>query len=109
MNASLSARMQECIAACQTCLIDCKHCLAQMAGHKSMNDCPYCCVQCIEVLTASIGLMAVGSKFSAEQCALCARVCEYCAEQCEQHDHEHCRQCAASCRQCAELCRVMAN
>ena len=60
MKAQLSADYVACIAACQTCLIDCQVCLAEMAGRKSMNDCPHCCVQCIEVLRASIGLMATG-------------------------------------------------
>jgi hypothetical protein len=79
-----------------------------MAGKEFMNECPYCCVQCIEVLQASIGLMAADSQFSKEQCALCAKVCDYCAELCEAHDHAHCKQCAASCRKCAEHCRKMA-
>ena len=108
MSAMLKSSYAECIEVCQQCLIDCKVCLAEMAGKKSMNDCPYCCVQCIEVLQASIGLMAVGSKFAAEHCALCAKICEYCAEQCAAHDHEHCKRCAESCRKCAEMCRSMA-
>ena len=108
MSALLNSSYVKCIEACQECLIDCKVCLAKMAGKKSMNDCPYCCVQCIEVLQASIGLMAVDSQFAAEHCALCARVCDYCAEQCAAHDHEHCQRCAESCRKCAETCRGMA-
>ena len=108
MSKLLNSSYVECFEACQQCLIDCKVCLAKMAGKESMNDCPYCCVQCIEVLQASIGLMAVNSKFAAEHCALCAKVCDYCAEMCEAHDHEHCKRCAESCRKCAEMCRSMA-
>ena len=67
MNALVNSSHAACLEACQACLIDCQVCLAEMAGKKSINDCPYCCVQCIEVLRASIGLMASGSKFSAEQ------------------------------------------
>ena len=108
MNALVNPSYVACLEACQECLIDCKVCLAKMAGQKSMNDCPYCCVQCIEVLQASIGLMAVDSKFAKEHCALCAKVCDYCAELCDAHDHEHCKKCAESCRKCAEACRAMA-
>lgn len=108
MTAHVNPAYLDCLEACQRCLIDCQVCLAKMAGRESMNDCPYCCVQCIEVLRASIGLMAAGSQFSAAQCRLCAEVCMYCAEQCEAHDHDHCQRCAESCRKCAELCGQMA-
>ena len=108
MSAPLNVNYLDCLEACQRCLIDCKVCLTKMAGMESMNDCPWCCVQCIEVLQASIGLMAAESKFAAEHCALCAKVCEYCAEQCAAHDHDHCQRCAESCRECAAECRKMA-
>jgi hypothetical protein len=108
MSASIETKYQSCLEACQECLIDCKVCLAKMAGMKSDNDCPYCCIQCIEVLEATIGLMAAGSKFSKEQGELCAKVCDYCAEECAAHDHDHCQRCAESCRKCAEECRKMA-
>ena len=107
MSTPVELSYAEYIKTCQQCLIDCKVCLAKMAGKKSMNECPYCCVQCIQVLQASIGLMAVDSQFAPEQCALCAKICDYCAEICGAHDHEHCQRCAESCRKCAEMCRRM--
>jgi len=109
MNTLINPAYVACLEACQDCLIDCKVCLAKMAGKDSMNDCPYCCVQCIEVLQATIGLMAADSKFTKEQCELCAKVCDYCADMCEKHDHDHCKKCAESCRKCAEHCRNMAK
>ncbi|MGB3799860.1 MAG: hypothetical protein WA952_08575 [Lewinella sp.] len=75
MSAPLNVKYLDCLEACQRCLIDCKVCLAKMAGKESMtaegsseanSDCPWCCIQCIEVLEASIGLMAADSKFAAE-------------------------------------------
>ncbi|MEO0733555.1 MAG: four-helix bundle copper-binding protein [Bacteroidota bacterium] len=110
MSVSVNApnQYQACVEACLECLIDCRVCLAKMAGQKSMNDCPLCCVQCIPVLKASIALMTAGSRYSKQQCELCAEICDYCAEQCGAHDHEHCQRCAESCRKCAEACRKMA-
>ena len=111
MSLSLSVKDQytACMESCLECLVDCKVCLSKMVGMKSMNDCPYCCIQCIEVLQATIGLMAADSKFSKQQCALCAEVCDYCAALCAEHTgHEHCMRCAETCRKCAEECRKMA-
>ncbi|MFT4565057.1 MAG: hypothetical protein ACJA1A_002634 [Saprospiraceae bacterium] len=100
--------MKKCIEACQQCLVDCKICLTKMAGQESMNDCPLCCVQCIDAVNASLNFMLAESKWSKEYCELCAEICEYCADQCEKHDHEHCKKCAESCRACADACRKMA-
>ncbi len=76
MSLSLPVKDQytTCMESCLECLIDCKVCLTKMVGMKSMNDCPYCCIQCIEILQATIGLMAADSKFTKQQCALCAEV-----------------------------------
>ena len=109
MSALIKAEYQSCLDACVDCLIDCKVCLAKMAGMKSMNDCPYCCIQCIATLEATISLLAAESDLSKEQCAVCAKACQFCAEQCAEHtDHAHCQKCAESSRRCAEECRRMA-
>ena len=96
---------ESCIKACQECFIECQNCLVQMAGKESMNDCPLCCIQCIEACLVAIKFMIADSKFTPEYCRLCALICEWCAEQCNQHEHEHCKICAASCLACAKECR----
>ena len=79
-----------------------------MAGTKSMNDCPKCCVQCIDACLVAIKMMAAGSDYANDYCKLCADICDWCAEQCSEHEHKHCQKCAESCRTCAEECRKMA-
>ncbi|NJB86084.1 hypothetical protein GGR26_001852 [Lewinella marina] len=108
MSALINTKYLDCIEACQACLIDCKVCLSKMATMESKNDCPYCCVQAIDVLQATIGLMAADSKFAVEHCQLCAKVCEYCAKHCAEHDEDWCQRCAESCRKCVEECRKLA-
>ncbi len=108
MSAHLNVKYIDCLESCQKCLVDCKVCLSKMATMESDNECPYCCVQCIDVLQATIGLLAAESKFVKEQCQLCAKVCDYTAEQCAAHEHDFCQRCAESCRESAEACRKMA-
>ena len=99
---------QKCIEACQQCLVDCQYCLFEMAGKKSMNDCPKCCAECVDACLMSIKMMAADSKHASQYCLLCALICEWCAEQCGAHEHEHCQICAESCKKCAEECRKIA-
>ena len=105
----IDAKYLPAIEACQRCLVDCQDCLMQMAGKKSMNDCPACCVQCVAACQVCIQMLAGGSRFAGDYAALCAKVCTYCAEQCEAHDHDHCQRCATSCRACAEACAALVN
>ena len=90
-------------------MIDCQICLTKMAGKKSMNDCPLCCVQCVESCLVCVRMLASESKWAPDYCHICAEICDYCAEQCAAHDHEHCQACAESCRACAEACRKLTN
>jgi len=104
----LRPEIQSCIEACQKCLADCQYCLAQMAGQESGNDCPLCCVECINSCEACIKALLVESKWAGRYCEICAEICEWCAEQCGAHTHEHCQKCAASNRVCAGACRKIA-
>ena len=101
-------KYEACLEACRQCLIDCKNCLIQMSGKESMNDCPTCCILCIEAYNTCIAFLMADSKYAKEYCKLCAEVCQWCAEQCGQHDHDHCLACAESCVTCMEACRAIA-
>jgi len=79
-----------------------------MIGKESKNDCPRCCLQCVEACQICIKYMIADSRFVKDYCLLCAQVCEWCAEECAQHDSEHCQKCAASCLACAAECRTYA-
>lgn len=96
-----------CIEACQRCIVSCEECLNAMINVDSGNDCPKCCIECSDVCSLCVKLMARDSRNAADFCNFCANVMDYCAEQCEAHDHEHCKKCAADCRKCAEECRKM--
>lgn len=101
----MESKYKNCINACQQCLVDCQYCLVQMAGKESMNDCPSCCIQCIDAGSICIKFMVADSLFVKDYLRLCAQICEWCAEQCQAHNHEHCKLCATSCMACADECR----
>ena len=81
------------IKAWQQCLIDCQNCLTQMAGKESSNQCPYCCMICIDACLVCVKSIVAQSPFTKKYCRLCAEVCEWCAQQCREHDNEHCQAC----------------
>ncbi|MDX1364079.1 MAG: four-helix bundle copper-binding protein [Arenibacter latericius] len=101
----MELKYQDCIDACLKCIKDCEYCLIQTAGMESKNDCPKCCILCIEACTTTMKFLMADSSFAKEYCRLCAEVCQWCAEQCGQHDHQHCEDCANSCVKCMEECR----
>ena len=96
------------IEACQACAVACTDCLAQMAGKKSHNDCPRCCLECAELCRITATLMVAQSRFAGRVAAICAEACNWCAEQCSEHEHEHCKRCAEACTECAQQCRLAA-
>ena len=100
---------EKCIAACQACLVDCEFCLYEMATKQSHNDCPRCCIECVDICGQCVRSMARNSRYTDQLCQKCAEICEWCAEQCAAHEHDHCQRCAASCRHCAEECRQIAR
>ncbi|WP_256867504.1 four-helix bundle copper-binding protein [Winogradskyella forsetii] len=79
-----------------------------MSGQDSKNDCPKCCVECMDACDILIKKIASNSTYVKQYALLCAEICEYCADHCEAHDHEHCKNCAASCKACAEECKKIA-
>ncbi len=102
------SKYQACIEACLKCFTDCQSCLYQMATQKSMNDCPRCCIECVDACQVAIKAMINDSKWAGDYCKICAEICEWCAKECKEHTDDHCKACAESCRKCAEECRKMA-
>jgi hypothetical protein len=97
----------DCIAACNACNVSCQHCASlclQEPEVKKMTRCIALDFDCAELCSVCVALMAGGSGFAGELCALCARACRMCAEECAKHDMDHCQQCAEACRVCAEAC-----
>ncbi|AHE68516.1 four-helix bundle copper-binding protein [Legionella oakridgensis] len=104
---------QSCIEACLKCAIECEHCATACLNESQVKDMVECIQldrDCALICSLAAKLMARGSKYAQEMCALCAKVCRDCAKECEQHKHhEHCLKCAEACRKCAEECEKMAN
>ncbi|WP_157698935.1 hypothetical protein [Bernardetia litoralis] len=57
-----NSKYQSCIEACQQCLVDCQSCFYSMATKESMNDCPRCCIECVDACNVTIKAMANDSK-----------------------------------------------
>lgn len=107
MSAPISPRYLDAVEACQACMIDCQACLMAMATKESMNECPRCCIQCIEACQVALKMMVADSQWAAAYCGLCAEICAWCADECAAHDHDHCQRCAESCRRCADACHAL--
>jgi len=104
----MTSELRNSIEIIQNCLTDCRICLTEMAGKESKNDCPKCCIECIDACDVLIKKMTSDSAYVKQYALLCAEICEYCTDHCEEHDHEHCKKCAQSCRACAEECQKIA-
>ena len=107
MDSLIKPEYLDCIEACQRCLVDCQACLTHMAGRQSSNDCPRCCVECIDACLTTVKSLAADSRFATRYVAICADICLWCAEQCEAHEGDHCRRCAESCRHCVAMCQKL--
>ena len=90
------------------CMAACDACVAACLDQPDRANCVRLCLDCADLCVASARLMARGSRFHQELCALCADIAEACAAECEKYDEEHCRSCAEACHHCAAECRKMA-
>lgn len=108
MQTQIKTEYQDCLDACQRCIVHAQVCLTEMARKESKNDCPVCCVQCIDACLVCVKMLSVNSQWSKKYCSICAEVCRWCAEQCSQHDMAVCQQCAESCRECMKECLKIA-
>lgn len=97
------------IEACQECAIACEACLAALIDKESGNDCPRCCLECVDICTLCARAIARESRHLEEYCRICAEACEWCATQCRQQHLDVCRRCAEVCDNCAVECRKIGS
>ena len=105
MSGSEKVNIQACIAACEDALRACQACAAADI-REGMNDCALINLDCADICTATLNVLARGSAHHGDFCALCAHICRTCAAQCAQHAamHQHCADCQAACERCAAEC-----
>lgn len=103
-----SEEVRDSIEACQDCTTATNDCVSEHLGEPEMARAHRLCLDCADLCTACIPMMARGSDYSTRVCGILADLCEACAEECEKFDSEACRACAEACRRCAERCRAMA-
>ena len=105
---ALAKSASDCILTGEACL---EHCLRVLAsGDTSMADCARSVQQLLAVCRASMSLAAMGSEFTAEIAALCAKACGACAENCQPHiaHHQECKACYESCIEAQKACAAFA-
>ena len=92
--------------ALRQCIQDCMNCLTRMTHTASNNDCPNCCIECVQICEITSKAFTQNSEFIRKYMKLCAEVCDWCASQCEAHPYAHAQTCASSCRECAHMMRA---
>jgi hypothetical protein len=102
----------DCIAACNACVVASQHCAAACLQEPDVAHLTRCIaldMDCAELCSVCVALMAGASELAPELCRVCAKACRACAEECSKHDMDHCQQCAEACRRCAEACEQVAT
>lgn len=106
-------KYQSCINACDACAVECEHCATACLEEdqvKKLTRCNQLNRDCADICRLASALMARGSEFASQICALCAEICQTCGDECAKHkEMEHCQRCAEVCYRCAEECRKMAK
>ncbi|HXW46942.1 MAG TPA: four-helix bundle copper-binding protein, partial [Streptosporangiaceae bacterium] len=77
-----------------------------------MARCIRLCLDCVDVCTATVGVMSRQAEYHASLTRplleACVAICQSCADECERHaDMPHCRVCAQACRRCEQACREL--
>jgi hypothetical protein len=77
-----------------------------------MVTCIRLCLDCVDVCTATTGVISRQADFDAGLvCPLleaCVAICRSCGDECERHAHMvHCGICAEACRRCERACREL--
>jgi uncharacterized membrane protein len=78
-----------------------------------MVRCIRLCQDCVDVCTATIGVISRPAERDADVVRplleSCVAICRSCGDECERHAamHEHCRVCAEACRRCEQACREL--
>ncbi len=106
-------KYQSCIEACQACAVACYHCASACLQEQDVQKLAKCIaldMECGDICSLAVKMMASSAQFSAEFCKLCADVCKACGDECANHkDMEHCQQCKEACYRCEKECRKMAS
>jgi hypothetical protein len=101
---------QSCVATCSKCREVCAetvaYCLDQGGEHADARHISLM-LSCMEICGMAGNVMAFGSDFYRQACALCADICEKCAADCDNFADDTMAKCAVVCRKCAERCRGM--
>lgn len=97
--------LQNCIAACQEAIRACQTCAAEdiRAG---TNLCVLINLDCSDICTATMNVMARNSIHHGDFASVCAHVCRACANACAMHAdiHAHYAACQIACEKCASEC-----
>jgi Domain of Unknown Function (DUF326) len=78
-----------------------------------MVTCIRLCQNCVNVCTATIGVISRAATQDASVTGplleACVAICRGCGDECERHArmHDHCRICADACRRCEQACREL--
>ncbi len=103
----MNTTTQQCIDACNAGIQAANVCISEHIGEEPMVKCLQLCLDCTDLCTACVQVLARGSEYGEPVCSICADLCEECADECAKFDSESCQRCAEACRVCAEQCRKM--
>jgi hypothetical protein len=96
---------ENCIAACSAAIAACQACAAADFRAGTML-CALINLDCADICSATMNVLARGSVHHGDLCCVCAHICRACAAACEPHAsvHEHCAICMRACEHCAWEC-----
>jgi len=101
-------KIENCIAACQTCVDTCEICSTENKGKAGMEQSVKLCIACKDGCNNLIAASKSGSAYLDELCKKCEDACIACATECSKHtDMQHCKVCADACNKCAAECKAM--
>ena len=107
------------LAAAIDALSDCTQaCNADNAADLGEHDvtemvrCIRLCLDCVDVCTATVGVMGrqveCDAGFIRPLLEACVAICRSCGDECERHAHmPHCRLCGEACRRCERACQEL--
>ena len=96
----------------QACAADADADLAEQ-DLAEMVKCIRLCLDCVDVCTATAGVVSRQTDFDASitrpLLEACVATCKACGDECGRHaqHHEHCRVCEQACRRCEQACREL--
>ena len=96
----------------QACAADADADLAEQ-DLAEMVKCIRLCLDCVDVCTATAGVVSRQTDFDASitrpLLEACVATCKACGDECGRHaqHHEHCRVCEQACRRCEQACQEL--